>query len=226
MVHNDAQHYTPRHVIRTHWNAYEPMLVSEALFAVGNVFRSSVRSHTFRISGPVHACLFGFSFARIIYLFQTNPYLGPLQISLGCMLVDVAKFCFIFVLIISSFSIGLAQLYWYYDSQTVLITLSVFGPCLSGLTIPSPSSLSSLAARLFGPGPVQDCHQRLLVHRQLLHDPALVPVLHHQSGGHRCEFVAEWLHSPLLFRWSKHITSPFGSDGGMSCPGDGVPCPC
>ncbi|KAK6015771.1 hypothetical protein OSTOST_18774, partial [Ostertagia ostertagi] len=51
-------------------------------------------------------------FARIIYLFQTNPYLGPLQISLGCMLVDVAKFCFIFVLIISSFSIGLAQLYW------------------------------------------------------------------------------------------------------------------
>lgn len=34
------------------------------------------------------------------------------------MLVDVAKFCFIFVLIISSFSIGLAQLYWYYDPDT------------------------------------------------------------------------------------------------------------
>lgn len=50
--------YTLRYVIRTHWNAYEPLLVSEALFAVGNVF----------------------SFARIIYLFQTNPYLGPLQV--------------------------------------------------------------------------------------------------------------------------------------------------
>ncbi|WKX99872.1 hypothetical protein Q1695_014614 [Nippostrongylus brasiliensis] len=85
-----------RYSIRTYWDAYEPMLVAEALFAVGNVF----------------------SFARIIYLFQTNPYLGPLQISLGCMLVDVAKFCFIFVLIISSFSIGLAQLYWYYDPDT------------------------------------------------------------------------------------------------------------
>ncbi|PAV75537.1 hypothetical protein WR25_21169 [Diploscapter pachys] len=82
-----------RYAIRTYWTSSEPMLVAEALFAVGNVF----------------------SFARIIYLFQTNPYLGPLQISLGCMLVDVAKFCFIFVLIISSFSIGLAQLYWYYD---------------------------------------------------------------------------------------------------------------
>uniref|UniRef100_A0A183BRW5 ANK_REP_REGION domain-containing protein n=1 Tax=Globodera pallida TaxID=36090 RepID=A0A183BRW5_GLOPA len=91
VVHNFGEQYTPRHVVRTHWDAFEPMLVSEALFAVGNVF----------------------SFARIIYLFQTNPYLGPLQISLGCMLVDVAKFCFIFVLIISSFSIGLAQLYCY-----------------------------------------------------------------------------------------------------------------
>uniref|UniRef100_A0A915CG22 Ion transport domain-containing protein n=1 Tax=Parascaris univalens TaxID=6257 RepID=A0A915CG22_PARUN len=85
-----------RYVVRTQWNAYEPMLIAEALFAVANVF----------------------SFARIIYLFQTNPYLGPLQISLGCMLVDVAKFCFIFILIISSFSIGLAQLYWYYDPYT------------------------------------------------------------------------------------------------------------
>ncbi|KJH41533.1 transient-receptor-potential calcium channel protein [Dictyocaulus viviparus] len=91
-----APDYPYRYSIRTYWNAYEPMLVAEALFAVGNVF----------------------SFARIIYLFQTNPYLGPLQISLGCMLVDVAKFCFIFVLIISSFSIGLAQLYWYYDPDT------------------------------------------------------------------------------------------------------------
>uniref|UniRef100_A0A9J2PQ92 Transient receptor ion channel domain-containing protein n=1 Tax=Ascaris lumbricoides TaxID=6252 RepID=A0A9J2PQ92_ASCLU len=90
---NEAQQ---RYVVRTQWNAYEPMLIAEALFAVANVF----------------------SFARIIYLFQTNPYLGPLQISLGCMLVDVAKFCFIFVLIISSFSIGLAQLYWYYDPYT------------------------------------------------------------------------------------------------------------
>ncbi|CAD6190350.1 unnamed protein product [Caenorhabditis auriculariae] len=85
-----------RFAVRTQWRSEEPMLVAEALFAVGNVF----------------------SFARIIYLFQTNPYLGPLQISLGCMLVDVAKFCFIFVLIISSFSIGLAQLYWYYDPDT------------------------------------------------------------------------------------------------------------
>jgi len=63
------------------------------------------------------------SFARIYYLFQTNPYLGPLQISLGCMLVDVAKFCIIFVLIISSFSIGLAQLYWSFPFPSINILI-------------------------------------------------------------------------------------------------------
>ncbi|KAI6240138.1 hypothetical protein M3Y99_00500200 [Aphelenchoides fujianensis] len=85
----------PRYLLRVYWHAYEPILVAEALFAVGNVL----------------------SFARIIYPFQITPYLGPLQISLGCMLVDVAKFCFIFALIISSFAFGLAQLYWYYEAK-------------------------------------------------------------------------------------------------------------
>lgn len=80
-------------VTRNDWSSDEPMLVSEGLFAVANIF----------------------SFARIIYLFQTNPYLGPLQISLGCMLIDIGKFFFIFFLVLSSFSIGLHQLYWYYD---------------------------------------------------------------------------------------------------------------
>ncbi len=97
--------YGPEHLPRSLWVAEEPMLISEALFAVANVF----------------------SFARIVYLFQTNPYLGPLQISLGCMLIDIAKFCFIFFLILSSFSIGLAQLYWYYDPTMTSCTVNHFG---------------------------------------------------------------------------------------------------
>lgn len=87
--------YGPYYLTRTHWISEEPMLIAESLFAVANIF----------------------SFARIVYLFQTNPYLGPLQISLGAMLIDIAKFCFIFFLILSSFSVGLVQLYWYYDPQ-------------------------------------------------------------------------------------------------------------
>ncbi|GMT18098.1 hypothetical protein PFISCL1PPCAC_9395, partial [Pristionchus fissidentatus] len=101
--------------VRTHWFSSEPMLVAEALFAVGNVF----------------------SFARIIYLFQTHPGLGPLQISLGNMIFDVAKFTLIFILIISSFSIGLAQLYWYYDPTRPV--------CIDGICHQESNVFSSIA---------------------------------------------------------------------------------
>lgn len=55
--------YGPKLQDRGHWPDNDPTLIAEAIFAIANVF----------------------SFARIIYLFQTNPHLGPLQISLGCM---------------------------------------------------------------------------------------------------------------------------------------------
>ncbi|XP_076057895.1 transient-receptor-potential-like protein [Oratosquilla oratoria] len=88
--------YGPREVNRSHWPTNDPTLIAEGVFAVANVF----------------------SFARIIYLFQTNPHLGPLQISLGCMIIDIAKFLFIFFLVLTSFACGLNQLYWYYDSPS------------------------------------------------------------------------------------------------------------
>ncbi|XP_059469179.1 transient-receptor-potential-like protein [Neocloeon triangulifer] len=87
---------TNKELPRTQWPNNDPTLIAEGVFAVANVF----------------------SFARIIYLFQTNPHLGPLQISLGCMIIDIAKFLFIFFLVLTSFACGLNQLYWYYDSNT------------------------------------------------------------------------------------------------------------
>jgi hypothetical protein len=54
-----------RELPRSQWPNNDPTLIAEGVFAVANVF----------------------SFARIIYLFQTNPHLGPLQISLGCMII-------------------------------------------------------------------------------------------------------------------------------------------
>lgn len=80
---------------RSEWPKNDPTIIAEGVFAVANVF----------------------SFARIIYLFQTNPHLGPLQISLGCMIIDIAKFLFIFFLVLTSFACGMNQLYWYYDSD-------------------------------------------------------------------------------------------------------------
>lgn len=87
--------YGPREMDRIEWPQNDPTIIAEGVFAVANVF----------------------SFARIIYLFQTNPHLGPLQISLGCMIIDIAKFFFIFFLVLTSFACGLNQLYWYYDKD-------------------------------------------------------------------------------------------------------------
>ena len=89
------ERYGPSIMERNEWPQSDPTLVSEGIFAVANVF----------------------SFARIIFLFQANPQLGPLQISLGCMLIDIAKFLFIFFLVLISFACGLNQLYNYYSDM-------------------------------------------------------------------------------------------------------------
>src|SRR6218665_436124 len=52
---------------------------------------------------------------------QANPQLGPLQISLGCMLIDIGKFFFIFFLVITSFACGLNQLYYFYSASGALV---------------------------------------------------------------------------------------------------------
>jgi len=94
--------YGPNLTPRTKWPDADPTLVSEGVFAIANVF----------------------SFARIIYLFQANPQLGPLQISLGCMLIDIGKFFFIFFLVITSFACGLNQLYYFYSASGTLGALT------------------------------------------------------------------------------------------------------
>ena len=50
---------------RAEWNEFDPTLVSEGLFAAANIFSS----------------------LKIIYMFTVDPNLGPLQISLGRMVL-------------------------------------------------------------------------------------------------------------------------------------------
>ena len=77
---------------RKDWNAYDPNLIAEALFAAANIFSS----------------------LKLIYIFTVNPHLGPLQISLGRMILDIMKFCCVYFLVLFSFACGLNHLYWYY----------------------------------------------------------------------------------------------------------------
>ncbi|XP_009584656.1 PREDICTED: short transient receptor potential channel 4-like, partial [Nestor notabilis] len=74
---------------------WHPTLVAEALFAIANIFSS----------------------LRLISLFTANSHLGPLQISLGRMLLDILKFLFIYCLVLLAFANGLNQLYFYYETN-------------------------------------------------------------------------------------------------------------
>lgn len=47
-----------------------------------------------------------FSFMKLVNIFSINPHLGPLQISLGRMIIDIIKFFFIYTLVLFSFGCG------------------------------------------------------------------------------------------------------------------------
>ncbi|XP_024889425.1 transient receptor potential protein-like isoform X2 [Temnothorax curvispinosus] len=55
-----------------------------------------------------------FSFLKLVHIFSVNPHLGPLQISLGRMIIDIIKFFFIYTLVLFAFGCGMNQLMWYY----------------------------------------------------------------------------------------------------------------
>ena len=78
------------HLPRELWHAYDPYLISEGLFGAGMIS----------------------SFLKLVHIFSINPHLGPLQISLGRMAVDIAKFLVLYVLVLFAFGCGLNQLLW------------------------------------------------------------------------------------------------------------------
>ena len=47
-----------------------------------------------------------FSNLKLVYIFSVNPYLGPLQVSLSRMVMDILKFITLFVLVLFAFSCG------------------------------------------------------------------------------------------------------------------------
>jgi len=77
---------------REDWDTWDPTLISEGLFAAANIFSS----------------------LKLVYIFSVNPYLGPLQVSLSRMVIDIMKFTFLYLLVLFAFSCGMNQLLWYY----------------------------------------------------------------------------------------------------------------
>merc|ERR1712223_2078440 len=77
---------------REQWHAYDPFLISEGLFGAGMIS----------------------SYLKLVHIFSINPHLGPLQISLGRMAVDILKFLTLCLLVMFAFGCGMNQLLWYY----------------------------------------------------------------------------------------------------------------
>ncbi|KAH9397620.1 Short transient receptor putative channel 1 [Tyrophagus putrescentiae] len=71
-----------------------------------------------------------FSSLKLVYMFSVNPYLGPLQISLGRMVIDILKFFCIYLLVLFPFACGMNQLLWYYaemEKQTCMAQPMMLG---------------------------------------------------------------------------------------------------
>jgi transient-receptor-potential-like protein len=75
---------TSAYIPRENWEPFDPQLIAEGLFAAANIF----------------------SALKLVHLFSINPHLGPLQISLGRMVIDIVKFFFIYSLVLFAFACG------------------------------------------------------------------------------------------------------------------------
>ncbi|XP_063636184.1 transient receptor potential-gamma protein isoform X3 [Cydia splendana] len=101
---------------REKWDAWDPMLLSEGLFSAANIFSS----------------------LKLVYIFSVNPHLGPLQVSLSRMVLDILKFFVLDILVIFAFSCGLNQLLWYYADMEKKRCVTT--PSSANGTIPDPDA--------------------------------------------------------------------------------------
>ncbi|XP_070555984.1 short transient receptor potential channel 5-like [Ptychodera flava] len=108
-----------RHLPSTH-----PLLIADGLFAIAKVL----------------------SFLRLIRMTVVHLQIGPMQISLGRMMIDISKFFGIFCLVWFAFSVGLNQLYFSYSKEAECPPDQRCGQPYGSIT----NALSTLFWTLFG----------------------------------------------------------------------------
>ena len=72
------------------------------------------KKSAFIVADSIYASATVMAFCHLAHIFQVSSILGPLQLSLYKMLIDVLKFLAIFLLLYISFSTGVAKIYTYY----------------------------------------------------------------------------------------------------------------
>ncbi|XP_077863895.1 short transient receptor potential channel 4-like [Saccoglossus kowalevskii] len=90
------------------------------------------------------------SFLRLIRITVVSLQVGPMQISLGRMLLDTTKFMMIFCLVWMAFAFGLNQLYWFHANESELECLMVGAESCKHPFATISGTLNSLFWALFG----------------------------------------------------------------------------
>ncbi|XP_074660576.1 short transient receptor potential channel 3-like [Tubulanus polymorphus] len=117
---------------RALWDTYDPMIISEACFAIANVL----------------------SFTRLsVYILPASESLGPLQISASRMVGDIARFLTMFLMFFVAFLSGIRNLYTFYSFYVESFDKSTGRMTTSQMTQSFPSQVSSMGTlfwSLFG----------------------------------------------------------------------------
>ncbi|XP_014599080.1 PREDICTED: short transient receptor potential channel 5-like [Polistes canadensis] len=121
-----------RDLERKYWHKYDPTLIGEGIYCLATIM----------------------AFFRLMFLCQLNYHLGPLQLSLGKMIHDVAKFIVIFAIVLLAFTSGLCKLYQYYDDMVQIDRSNIKVQQVSSF-VDFPSSLKTLFWAVFCMTPIE-----------------------------------------------------------------------
>ena len=95
---------------REEWHPLEPMLLADAMFGAGMIA----------------------SYLKMVHILSINPHLGPLQIAVAKMIIDIIKWMVFYLLVVFAFGCGMNQLMWYYaDLERQECYRSCSGPPLA-----------------------------------------------------------------------------------------------
>ncbi|XP_075225817.1 short transient receptor potential channel 4-like [Lycorma delicatula] len=81
-----------RELERKYWHYLDPQLIAEVFFGVATIM----------------------SYAKLLLIIQVHSDIGPLQVALGKMMCDCARYAVLFIVVIMAFNAGLCKLYNYY----------------------------------------------------------------------------------------------------------------
>ena len=95
LAEHDANRKENHQLDRKLWEGNDPTLVGEGFLAIASVL----------------------AFGRLLFVFQVSQDLGPLQVSFSRMFRDIAIFLSLFLIVITSFTLGMGTLYEFYDGS-------------------------------------------------------------------------------------------------------------